>query len=765
MDINEFRRILTSFADEPTDVDIRLGRIVAQIRDDVFDVEISYSETPERLLLVTENEQQYPARSWLFNRVARLPQLADRILAATNVTQDVAEMSPFVTLSGSLSPDLSADLATQDDQAIPDTVQALLRKADNPLPGATSVLYITSDAGEGKTTLINRVAREQAQLYKERKVSSLVVPIPLGGRAFLTFDDAVIASLVNKLRFNYLYFDAFVQLVRMGAIVPAFDGYEEMLVEGSKNEAVSALGSLVQSLDSSGTIFVAARKAFFEYLSFKTQAKLFDAIGNRSASFSRLEIARWDKTRFCRYGQLRKINDSEEIFDTVASRLGSDHPLLTRAVLVRRLFDVAAQQQDRNALAELLGTCPQDYFYTFIDAIVKREASEKWLSRTAHDVLEPLLKIEEHHELLSQIAQEMWQTTATSLRHDVIDVLVEIFSDSHKKAGSVTRQIKERLKQHSLLVADSSKGQALAFDHEDFQSFYTGESLGRLLGECQRTALQTFISINLLSRSMVEQAVQYLLRHKLDSLKTLATLTEINASEGGFSYCKENCGTLAMRIVECIVDRDIPLTLHGMLFSAESLAGRQLHSLIFDSCHFQPTSMANGHYEQLKFKNCEFERLEVDFSEPVLQTCEFIECNVDSMVLPIEDEQSFDPAQIANWLSKAGATVISSSNIDVEPPDAVDERLKLLERFLRVFLRNTQVDEDIIRLRLGNGGAPRFFEEVLPALLEHGLLEEVPWKGRGLQRRYKLRHLMSDINDALEHSNGSFDAFLSKLAK
>lgn len=763
MDINKFRQILTSFADEPSDVDVRLGNVVAQIRDDVIDVSISYSTTPEQHLLITENGQQYWARSWLLNRIARLPQLADRIISTTNVTSEMAARSPFVVPSGTISPDLSTAPNALDDQVTSDVVETLLSKASHPLPGATSVLYVTSDAGEGKTTIINRAARIQAERYKEKKVSSLLLPIPLGGKAFLNFDDAVIAALVNKLRFNYLYYDAFINLVRMGAIVPAFDGYEEMLVEGSKNEAVSALGNLVQTLDSSGTVFIAARKAFFEYLSFKTQAKLFDAIGNRSVSFSRLEIARWNKQQFCDYGRRRKVENPEVIFDTVATRLGEDHPLLTRAVLVRRLYDVAGEQEDRKDLAEMLGSRPQDYFYTFVDAIVKREASEKWLSRVTGEIMEPLLEIEEHHELLSLLAQEMWQSSATSLRHDVVDVLVDIFADSHKKNAGVVRQIKERLKQHSLLVADSSKGQALAFDHEDFQNFYTGEGLGRLLEQGHRSDLQTFLSVGLLSTATVEQAVQFLLRHRSDASKAVTTLIEINQSEASFTFCKENCGALVMRIVECTPNRVSPLVLDSMLFSPEALAGRNFQELIFRKCYFQPTSVAKTTFRNVEFRNCEFERVEVDTVEKPLQNSVFTDCRVDSIVLTTLDEYSFDPAQIESWLSIAGATVTTASKTQRLEIASVDERLKVFERFLRVFLRTTQIDEDIIRVRLGNAAAPRFFDEVLPALLEIGLLEEVPWKGRGNQRRYKLMRQMSDVSDALERTRGSFDEFLSLM--
>ncbi len=764
MDINNFRRVLTAFADEPSDVDIRLGKVVAQIRDELIDVSISLGGGDDQQLRVTENGQAYPARTWLINRVARLPQLADRILANTAIPAELASRSPFVVPSGVLSPDLANGNGAGVDEAVSNAVETLLYKASSPLPGATSVMYLTSDAGEGKTTVINRAARLQAERYKNKTASSLIVPVPLGGRSFLTFDDAVIAALVNRFRFNYLYFDAFVQLVRMGVVVPAFDGYEEMLVEGSKGEAISALGNLVKTLESSGTLVIAARKAFFEYISFKTQARLLDAIGDRSASFSRLALSRWSKAQFCEYGHLRKADDPEAVYETVAARLGFDHPLLTRAVLVRRLFDVAADSADRSELTNLLGSNPHDYFYTFVDAIVKREAAEKWLSRVSGEVMVPLLGISEHHELLSQVAQEMWQSSASSLRHDVLDVIVDIFAETSKKSPAATRQIKERLKQHSLLVTDSARGNALAFDHEDFQYFYLGEALGLLLARDSRSELHAFLSVNLIPSSTIEQAIQYVVRHNSDKISALANLVGINDAESGFTFCKENCSSLALRLVECMPAAHENLCLNGMIFSQGSLTGRTLSRTEFLNCQFQPTSTSKSQLSGIIFRTCEFERLECDTGQ-ALAGCEFLDCRIDSLVLAPEHEQTFDPTLISQGLTRVGARVGNGNAPALDNGGGVDEQSRLLERFLRVFLRSTHVDEEIIRLRLGKSFAPAFFDTVLPELLTNNVLEEIPWRGQGFQRRYKLMTSMSTINDALEMSRGKFDAFLALIQR
>lgn len=762
MEIADFKRILAAFADEPSDVDVRLGKVVAQIRDDLIDISLSYSDDETRTLQVTENDTRYPARTWLLNRVAKLPQLADRILSATAGSGDLAARSVFVAPTGDYSPDLASVIAPAADLAVSDAVETLIAKASTPLPGATSVLYVTSDAGEGKTTVINRAARLQAERYKKKRASSLIVPIPLSGRAFLTFDDAVIAALVNRFRFNYLYFDAFAQLVRIGAIVPAFDGYEEMLVEGSKGEAVSALGNLVQLLDSSGTIFVAARKAFFEYLSFRTQARLLDAIGDRSASFSRLSLRRWTAQQFHDYGEMRGVQDADQIYDIVSARLGSNHPLLTRAVLVRRLFDVAETKSGRADLAALLGRNPADYFFTFVDAIVKREAHEKWLARVTGEISEPLLSTSEHHQLLAQIAQEMWQSSSTSLRYDVLDVIVDLFAETIGKRGPSVRQIKERLKQHSLLAIDQSRGQALAFDHEDFQNFYLGEALGHLLARATQTELQAFLSVNIVPVATVEQAVQNLVRHECPFPPVYAALSKINETEPAFSICKENCGVLTLRVVELWPSRSSPVVLDNMFFAAGALASRTLTKVKFANCQFQPSSVVETKFELTEFNRCQFERLEVE-ERTGLKGVVFTDCRVDSLVLSAADERIFEPGLIYTKLREQGAVVEPKAKLTKSSGKQIDTRMALLEKFLRVFLRTTHVDDEIIRLKLGSQMTSRFTADVLPKLIAAGVLEEVPWRGSGVHRRYKLAQPMADVGRAIEESSGDFDAFINAV--
>lgn len=284
-----------------------------------------------------------------------------------------------------------------------------------------------------------------------------------------------------------------------------------------------------------------------------------------------------------------------------------------------------------------------------------------------------------------------------------------------------------------------------------------------MLARANRPELQAFLSINLVPAATVEQAVQYLLREGADTQKSFNCVLEINESECGFSFCKENCGAISLRLVECMNKRSDSLRLSGMFFSLGALDGRTLDRVLFEGCHFQPTDTSASSFNSVEFNDCDFERLEIDAID-ALKGCTFKQCRIDSLLLKPDDEQTFDPAVIRSWLLKAGAEDGGPEFATSEFAFPSDERLKLLEKFLRVFLRHTHVDESFIRLRIGKVHASQFFDEVMPALLAEGVLEEVLWKGQGVQHRFKLRVPMSNVNRALEQANGTFEGFLAGIA-
>ena len=748
MQFEDFKRIVTCFADRVDDVDTRHGELLVQIRDETITARLHQRAEG---LIVEEDGERMHAASWIVNRVARVPLLADRILSY------VSPPPHFVNPSGRLL-DQPDQESSDKDPYQENVVKTLAETLGRSLAGTTSVVYLTSDAGQGKTSLIEFLAVKQAEAYKAKQSNWLLVPIPLGGRTFLRFDDVVVSALVNRLRFQLLYYDAFLELVRLGVLVPAFDGFEEMIVEASSGEAISALGNLVASLRSSGTLLVAARKAYFDYPSFRSQARLFDGIGSSGeVAFGRVSLNRWNRAAFTQYARERGVRAPDDLFQAVATRLDADHPLLTRAVLVKRLVDVATEEADLPDLLDRIGQDPQDYFHEFVGSLVEREAKLKWLD-TSGDPPQSILTTTEHHELLAMLAQEMWLSATDGLKMDVVSILVDMFTSEKNKSPTVARQIGERIKEHALLIR-SGLGRILAFDHEHFRLFYFGQALGQMLVECDPGSVLSTIEKATLPASAVTEVVGFVRRHNANLKATLALLQRLADGELTVSFVKENCGALTLALIDHSAG---PYEARNMSFPTGALRQRHLRNVTVSGSFFHATSLTETVLYDCRFVNCNFERFEIDGSEQVSESSLDRECHIGSVVHIDTEGQlaQFDPAQIKHELRMVGFEIECHEATEAEPQDeSLDHDMRVVQRFLRAFLRSNALNESTIRQRLGVN-ANHFIKSLMPQLVEAGVVKNVSYQGHGNQQRIKLSVPMTRIEEAMSSASGDFDRFV-----
>ena len=752
MNIQDLKKILTAFADSESDLDMAGDELAVQIRDEVIQVSI---EQQEGNLFIIENGEKNSAYSWLVNRVARIPQLSDRLL--DNIPPEPHFISPSGILLDQIdaNPEDTEKRVENVSKQIPDLLSISTRAA-----GMSTVLYLTSDAGEGKTTIINWIARNQARLYKEGKTPWLLIPISLGGRSFLTFDDIVVAELVNRLRFQFFYYDAFLELVKLGVLVPAFDGFEEMFVEGSSGEALSALGNLIDTLDSSGTVLIAARKAYFEYQNFATQARLFDAIRDRSVSFANLKLNRWDRKRFLSYAERRNLPGREMIYNKVSARLRPNHPLLTRAVLVRRLVE-EAQSGNVDTLLDHLGTNPDDYFYQFVNTLVEREAREKWIDRSGIPH-QSLLTTEEHHALLALVAKEMWISSSEVLKGDYLDLIGELFADDIYKPTAILHQIISRIRQHSLIVSLSENEELYAFDHEDFRKFYLGEALGTTLISNNARDIVEFLEKGPLPQQTCDAALNMVKRKDGDLVEVLRILQSLVSSGAPASYVMENAASMVIRLLELlVVDQEVVVS--EFTFASDALNGRRFDKVKFEGCHFQETSLEGTHISGCQFVSCTIHRLEIPSGFQAKDTL------IDDTVISGINHSGelrvvYDPEMIREVLISAGFKVKDIENpLAVQQPVLnIDEDTLLAERALRVFMRATRINEGVFRQKFGKD-ANRFMDVIMPKMIDKEILREVPYTGGGAQRRFGICVPMSNIEAAVPATLGSLDEFLSSV--
>jgi hypothetical protein len=703
-------------------------------------------------LFVEEGGAEYPAVLWISRRLGAMDRLAERLRSTLQASREKSFVSPAGQLLDALS-------ASPKDEDI--VIEDVLTQADDVLArrpaGTCEVLYLTSDAGEGKTTIIEELAIRRSEAFLKRESEWIVLPISLAGRPFLRFDDVIVATLANRFRFLDLFYQSLLFLVKYGFVVLAFDGFEEMFVETSSGEAISALGNLMSDLGGEGTILIAARSAYFEFRGVGAQTRIYESLGGASFEFSRIKIERWSKAHFVAYAKLRGHSEDEadNLYQVTADRLGGDHSILTRPVLVRRFLDIAKEKGSVTDLLVELGKTPSDYFSTFVRGLLAREAS-KWLDRSGGP-LAPLLTIDQHEVLLAAIAREMWTLRSSSIPLEIVQTVAELFCESNGLSPIFSRQVLERVADHSLLRTDETARKLLRFDHEEFYYFFLGRALGAGLSRDAEADAADIMRRGALPRAAVEESIRTVVRLGIDPRKTAMLVGRAVAGEPLASFSSENAGIMVMELLSGTAGDQVKIS--NVMIPARALEELNMRAVSFEKCMFQRGALVTKDVEDVRVVSCAFEELTLPSSVGRVEGIEFDDTTVVHCLRFDGDEAAmFDPSSIRNVLLAVGllrGQMPLSGGIQAL---VSDEATTVFRRALRLYQRSSEINSGTFTTKLG-AQAPIFENEVLPALLRVGILKDVPYAGRGMQQRYRLTVLPGDLQRALDEAKGSFPAF------
>lgn len=754
MQIDDFKSIVSTFADPATELLFEKTRLVISVNGDLLDVNLTAKRGD---IYVDEGSGPQPASNWILTRLARLP------LLATRLKETVGYNKFFITPAAKLLPSLEVrpdEIATETLDALHTTQETIDRRS----PLETTILYITSDAGEGKTSLINQLAHAQATRFVENQTDWLLVPIPLGGRHFLRFDDITVGALQNRYRFPFLYYNSFLALVKMGVIVPAFDGFEEMFVENSSGEALSAMGLLVGALDSKGAVLIATRKAYFEFENLKTQEKLYDTIKGYSVGFAKLDIHRWSKGQFLAYAKKRSLANPERVYEYASERLTPEHSLLTRAVLVRRLLDIANEAPSMDGFLQQIHDSGPDFFSTFVRSIIEREATEKWIDRSG-DVASQLLSADEHCELLSLAALAMWESHVDYLKREHLYFVADYFSETKGKSVSQAKQIRERILGHALLIPSTNANQAVEFDHEEFRLFFLGEGIAEQalpLNERAKADVLNALRRGPLPKHAQHACVRAIKRNtKAERIQVAKFLLGIGVLDGQTSYTQENCSALLIRLLTEIDSQGLEVM--GLMFGHNSLRGRHLTNIHFVNCYFYPTSLEMTHLEMCKFTKTQFGQLRI-FKNTTFSEVELDDCHIDALHFTEQEMDVWEPSGVNQQLEKLGVQIMQKLSTPPQDPQSMDPELRTIERLLRYFMRSTTISESVMLMKIGNT-ARQFIDDKVPDLLERGIFLEIENYGNNAVRRFRLGMSMQKISSAITTARGSYSKFLEMCSR
>ncbi|MEI6890840.1 MAG: hypothetical protein V5783_01600 [Pontiella sp.] len=759
MRLDEFKRILDVFAD-PTSEFIT--------EDNEFMVEIN-GQTVGGILKATcgeisvsdvDADNYIPATQWIIHRVAKLDLLAARLIDKLSGVDNVDEfISPELELSTSLEQE-SGEIESIESGAVDKIVELVEQESSF----STDVFYLVSDAGEGKTTLINEVSKRQAYRFKAGESQKLIVPIFLGGRTFLRFDDITVGVLQNRYRFSYLHYSAFIELIRLGVIIPAFDGFEEMFVETSTGEANSALGNLLNSLTSEGTLIIATRKAYFDFHEVKNQEKLFDAIAGYSVEFKKIEIRRWDKKQFLEYCDKCCVSDAKELYSEISNKIGERHSLLTRPVLVKQLMKVVQETASISELLEKVYSSGDSYFSTFVRAIVEREVTEKWLDRSGGDVASPLLSIEEHCGLLSEIAVEMWNSKIAYIKHDMLEFTVDYFCECRQKTPPITSQVKKRINNHALLSASDNASNTVEFDHDEFYQYFLGEAVASRLLSSSNNLDNT---LTLLQKgeltSQAKSICALAIARADDGGKVVQRLKDVIGLDSRASFVHANATHILLSILNT-TENNKPLTIEGMSFAASSTEHLTLSRVSFKDCYFERLCITDAKLVECSFENSRFSRIDLS-SKSKVTGCLFSKNNIiDSIYLDDQDTHVYTPEMINQIVMSCFGTEQDSPVVKDVVSYVEDLEIKLIKKLLMYFLRSTHIGESIIRMKMGIH-AHHFTTDVLPYLLESRVFREIDDHGSSGDRRFRLNVSLETMHSLIDRSHGSYNEFIDRVDK
>ena len=756
MNKNEFISTLKKFLPEPDAIAQDRGSVMFSI--DGYDREVHLSMTEGRDVLCQEDQDvsPMPASKWLCKRVAKLDILARAIL------EKKKEDEHYVPVPCSVK---GVHIEEVEGVGYSDAVEALNGQIKDANSFATSVCYLTAEAGEGKTVVMGELARRTAKAYLENKQDWIFVPIELSGRPFLRLDEVIIGTLSNVYRFRSCYIESFIELVKLGYIVLGLDGFEEMAIEGVEGDVVSSLGNLLNDLDSQGRLVFSTRTAYYRYANLEAQSKLFDSFRNKDVEFAEIKLSKWSRDQFIALMQTYGYTGKEGmgVWNALKEALNEDHPILTRAVLARKLVDGLWQsgEGDEDLSVEVAkkfrGANYQDAVAGFIQMLLEREKT-KWISKD--EIARPLLTVDQHELLLREIAEELWRSNVEVVNREALLELMELVSDAYFKLRPVdVEQCKERVIHHAFLSPINDR--YYGFCHVEFYHYYLGQHLAKeFLENAPISHIRRFMDRKLLPRVALDECCRIIRASgKMDVSveKVKSCVSDVLRT----SCLSQNACSLLILMHN---NSEKALEVKDLYCPAQILGRVVLANARFEGCVIECIDWRSGASKNVTFINCEISAVAlrdgVDLSG----------ISIDERSIPAvlkyyrdgEVGEIYSPVGICAHLRRAGAK-IGMEAVPMKDGDyEEDRRVTLLYKVVYYYRVATVLGDGRLKHQLGKQW-PRFESEVLPDALRYHVLVEVPDPPNDKQARYRLAMPFAELAELRKNCGGKYETLIELL--
>lgn len=755
MEKQEFIELVKLFLQNQEDIESDGSYVTFSNGELNYALTLKISEEGALLCQEDGDDVAVPALEWVVTRLARFDVLAKAV-------EEYAEkqLDNYIPISSHVICD---DKKTE----CSDTVQELYSRINSADRFCTSVYYITAEAGEGKSVAVYELARRAAKAYRSHIQKWLFVPVELGGRPFMRLDEMILGMLSKCYRYNSCYLESFMELVKRGYVVLGLDGFEEMAVPGTEGDIVSSLGMMLNDLDSRGQLVFSARTAYYNYSQMRSRSLFQGISGQCDAVFYEFQLNKWTEAQFVSLMVSYGFDDDEarESRRRFEDALGSDHPVLSRAVLAHSLIkDLCASKGAGCAVAVtdaiecFRNTNGHEAVARFVARLVRRETG-KWISK--NQAATPILSEQEHMHLLMVVADEMWRADSESLRDDTLMAVTELVCEELGKSPSLINQCKERIIDHAMLSPEQIRFKR--FCHIDFMQFFlgysfamrilSGEEMHRIIVDMDRKILPVVA----LSECCREIIVHCRAKH------VVAELMELVKGAPKVSCLSQNVASLLLLLHGQLKDG---LVLKNLYCSRAVLDLANLSNIEFDGCcleMFENQTLKGG----VKFVNCD---IPVFYMLPHsnLDGVSFDDKSLPSLLKRSCDgalPDCTDPKVIATLLKRAGAEVgIDGGIVGDDFPTEEDDKVSLFYKVIYSFKGRTYISENLLKTKLGVNFS--LFESDLRRLMVgNGVLSECPARDGSRQSVFKMIRPIQEVEDWRVRCLGRFEGLKELLRK
>lgn len=749
MNVEDIRRDISAFSDEEEAVALEVNTGELLFKRLGTEYECKLRRDPSGGYVVEYGGLTFPYRKFLAREVARLDVMAERIIARRPSLAGAIGKGKFVNGPADLD---SAISSSQKGKAL-ELLDSLCR---SPAFATTRVVFVTADAGFGKTALLREYQRTIAEKFLEGESEYLFWHVDLQGRQLVRLSEALMGDL-GDLRVVGLYMASIVTLVRHGLLVLAIDGFDELAAEQGTTEALGALAHLLERLSGGGTVVAASRRSFFNADDYIEGAHLLGSKISPRCEFDHLRLLDWSPVEAVELLDGMGIVEPDSTYVRLRQALGqAADPVLETPFLLsetaKALRDLSLTPE---AWIEGLGG-DAGGMAGMVDAFLQREVFEKWKTQEGA----PLLSLQQHRQLLAAIAEEMWMSQIERLDLQTIQILAEILFDQWELRHESRSSLMEMLRMHVFLIPAYEAGdESRMFPHPEYLRFFEATALYDHLSAAVRSQntrpLARFLSAAQLPDAVARHTSRLVRAHGISAEEAIATLSRVAEIAWKPSNLQVSMGTLIPQLLSGSKHETCTIDINAV-YPRMALEGTQLHDVTFRSGQFVRCSISGVVWKSVTFNRCQL--IEPVIEDSSLENVRFIDCTLAGVVVREGGEETIEyaPVRVLSLLRKVGIrveTLTPTPSVRDEAPSVDSPGRRALMKILRIYRRTTGLSEGIIQLKFGRDHT-FITQSVLPLMEEYGLVERDTWEGAGRpQKRWLLRIAREDLLRSDRHGS------------